>query len=140
MSLARYLSKLGVLLNSGGQVSTAGHEDGSITTAKLANSNVTQAKLETLVTPLGVGQTWQDVTASRASGTTYTNTTGRPIFVVVSQSSSTTNYSIQVNGVNINSFTSAGYSTACSAVVPSGATYKLTGGSLASPIGWAELR
>ena len=31
----------------------------------------------------GVGQTWQDVTASRALGTTYTNSTGKPIQVSV---------------------------------------------------------
>ena len=33
---------------------------------------------------LGGGQSWQDVTAIRASGTTYTNTTGKPISVVIS--------------------------------------------------------
>ena len=32
---------------------------------------------------IGVGQTWQDVTASRASGVTYTNTTGKPISAAV---------------------------------------------------------
>ena len=31
--------------------------------------------------PIGVGQTWQDVTASRAIGTTYTNDTSKPIQV-----------------------------------------------------------
>ncbi len=32
---------------------------------------------------IGVGQTWQDVTGSRAQDTTYQNTTGRPIMVAV---------------------------------------------------------
>ena len=31
----------------------------------------------------GLGQTWRDVTASRAMATTYANTTGRPISVVI---------------------------------------------------------
>ena len=31
----------------------------------------------------GLGQTWRDVTASRAMATTYVNTTGRPISVVI---------------------------------------------------------
>ena len=31
----------------------------------------------------GVGQTWQNMTASRVVGTTYTNTSGRPIMVSV---------------------------------------------------------
>ena len=33
--------------------------------------------------PLGVGQTWQNVTASRGLITTYTNSTGRPIMVAI---------------------------------------------------------
>ncbi len=33
----------------------------------------------TLVQPIGVGQSWQDVTSSRSKNVTYTNTTGRPI-------------------------------------------------------------
>ena len=32
---------------------------------------------------LGVGQTWQNVTASRGLITTYTNSTGRPIMVAI---------------------------------------------------------
>lgn len=35
-------------------------------------------------TDLGVGQSWQNLTASRSSGSTYTNTTGKPITVIVS--------------------------------------------------------
>ena len=33
--------------------------------------------------PLGVGQTWSDVTGSRAFATDYTNSTGRAIFISV---------------------------------------------------------
>ena len=33
---------------------------------------------------IGVGQTWQDVTASRTRNVTYTNTTGKPIQVNIS--------------------------------------------------------
>ena len=36
MSFSRYLSKLGQLLNSGGQVTVAGHADGSVTPVKLS--------------------------------------------------------------------------------------------------------
>lgn len=32
---------------------------------------------------IGQGQTWQNVLASRTAGVTYTNTTGKPIFVSV---------------------------------------------------------
>lgn len=49
MSIARYLSKLGALLNSNGQVLAAGHADDSVTTTKILNANVTQAKFATNV-------------------------------------------------------------------------------------------
>lgn len=32
---------------------------------------------------IGVGQTWQDLTASRVAGTTYTNSTGKPIQLAI---------------------------------------------------------
>ena len=37
----------------------------------------------TIASSFGVGQTWQNMTASRVVGTTYTNTSGRPIMVSV---------------------------------------------------------
>ena len=38
------------------------------------------------VTPIGVGQTWQDFTGSRSgSDTAYQNTAGRPIMVIIYQ-------------------------------------------------------
>jgi len=37
---------------------------------------------------IGVGQTWQDMTASRAHGVTYTNSTGKPITAVINVSDS----------------------------------------------------
>jgi hypothetical protein len=43
MSFSRYLSKLGQLLNSSGQVTVAGHADGSVTYAKI--QNVTAGKV-----------------------------------------------------------------------------------------------
>src|SRR5574344_3117130 len=42
--------------------------------------------------PIGMGQAWQDVLRSRAANTTYTNTTGRPIMVVLSMNSSNAVY------------------------------------------------
>ena len=48
--------------------------------------SITSTMLATAVKPLGVGQSYTDVTASRAIDTTYTNSTGRPIFIVVTVS------------------------------------------------------
>lgn len=45
---------------------------------------------------IGAGQTWQDMTASRAKSTTYTNTTGRPITVSVSATGSQTSVVLRV--------------------------------------------
>lgn len=69
---------------------------------------------------LGQGQTWQDVSASRASGVTYTNSTGKPIMVAISQSLS--GGTITIGGV------SRMYASGASVqpfvfIVPNGVTY-----------------
>ena len=100
---------------------------------------------------LGVNQTWQNVLGSRALGTTYTNTTGRPIMVSVTTSSSTNGAvtaSATVAGVVIASQTvseSNGtvftpFPNNMTFVVPPGATYSVSVGSGGSLTVWTELR
>lgn len=89
---------------------------------------------------LGIGQTYQDMTASRISGTTYTNTSGKPIWVTVMVLDSTSASTITVSGLIIQSFdiNSSGSFGNISAIVPNGATYSVT-----APGGiqyWRELR
>lgn len=88
---------------------------------------------------IGSGQTWQDVSASRAAATNYTNTTGKPITICVSF-----NYvgngtsSITVDGVLVNRFTFGlgGTGATMSAIIPAGSVYSAQGN-----IGiWSELR
>lgn len=93
---------------------------------------------------VGVGQTWQDVTASRTSGTVYTNNTGKPImFRVRVQGIPTVQITLTVGGVSlgISSFSVGGLTASYfdSAIVPDGATYSATAnaGSLSL---WLELR
>ena len=91
----------------------------------------------------GVGQTWQDVTASRAVGTTYLNNTGKPIMVsiVTSPQSGIDNHYLYVGNVIVSGYldqTNGDY-TPFSAIVPNGSTYRLTTGS-GRLIRWAELR
>lgn len=92
---------------------------------------------------IGVGQTWQNVTASRALGVTYTNTTGKPIMVAIGAVSSTNGYVEFVVGGFVSRFggtVAAPVSNYASFVVPNGNTYSLyvsSGGFLAS---WLELR
>ena len=90
---------------------------------------------------VGYGQTWQVVTGSRAFSTTYYNTTGKPIFVSVQPntgSSETTTF--VVNGVTVCNYLSngtGGDNPSMQIIVPSGASYSVTGGSLRT---WSELR
>ena len=96
----------------------------------------------------GQGQTWQNVTASRALSTTYTNSTGRPIFVSYSTNPGTAsntpiitiNGSISVRGtLGVATGTGAIY---VSALIPSGDTYAIThlaGGTIGTA-NWNELR
>jgi hypothetical protein len=94
---------------------------------------------------IGIGQTWQSVTGSRALGTTYTNSTGKPIFVyIVVQLSSNGDTNLTLNGVALDGpASSAGgvVFTPCSFIVPDGNTYNLSviGGSV-SVTAWGELR
>jgi len=92
----------------------------------------------TSLSSLGYGQTWQNVQASRAFGTTYYNTTGKPIVAHITGSF------VQITGT-VNGIT-AGFSnnTATSTnnyiwlIIPPGASYVATsGGSLQN---WTELR
>ena len=79
----------------------------------------------------GVGQTWQDVKANRVTGTTYANTTGKPILVLVN----TNNGTSIVDGVTLR-YIGIDSEGDWSFIVPSGSTYSVTGNIQS----WAELR
>jgi len=97
--------------------------------------------LDTTTTQIGVGQTWQDVTASRNLGVTYTNTTGKPINVVVSASGNSAVIDSIVSGVVLSRANSSGTGAWVyqSFIVPDGDTYQVsqTGATLYK---WGELR
>lgn len=86
---------------------------------------------------LGYGQTWQTVT--RTSGTTYYNTTGKPIAMSVVCDVSTT-YSLTVSGfaVTASAGNAAGNRSAVSWVIPAGASYVFTCSGIINI--WVELR
>ena len=93
----------------------------------------------------GIGQTYSDVTASRVSGTTYTNSSTRPIMLSIAVRDSTYNVAatLYVNSsiaIRLDDLAGAyaGYIQIV-AVVPSGQTYKLD--ATGNPITfWGELR
>jgi hypothetical protein len=90
---------------------------------------------------LGFGQTWQNVTGSRATGTTYYNTTSRPIYVAATYSG-IGQMNPEVDGTAI--FTngnSTGYNNANCFIVPPGDSYRMvisSGGQTITT--WYELR
>lgn len=88
---------------------------------------------------IGVGQTWQDVTASRSTGTTYTNTTGRAIFVYIQfgTSGSPNINAILVDGVAVG-FASGQGGMTNSFIVPPGSVYRV--GANNTFLSWTELR
>jgi len=98
----------------------------------------------TAMSSLGYGQTWQSVTGSRSIGTTYYNTTGKPIIVVVNGSAGSNNGSLSptVNGIAIGNATgtTAGYYVQTNFLVPSGGSYSVANISANTSITWTELR
>ena len=92
---------------------------------------------------IGVGQTWQDVKASRALGTTYNNTTGKPIAIAVTAIVSAAGNALIVlvggtktDHASVNA--SSGLSSVTS-VVPPGQTYQVIGTNYTLEA-WSELR
>ena len=113
-------------------------------------ASVSQAMLASAVVPMGVGQTVTDVTASRATGTTYTNTTGRPILLTYGGNAAAAGNSyvyIQVNGTNMavlggasGAATNSLQISSVSLVVPAGATYAVQKTGTFTTQFWTETR
>ena len=99
---------------------------------------------------LGIGQTWTNVTGSRVLGTTYTNSTTKPITVVVgTQAAGAGAYyiTVTIGGVALpyhGSNSNTGSYLAITFIVPAGVTYVVanTTNALLSNTGnnWVELR
>ena len=118
-----------------------GTTESLVSPAKIANAISTYFTANSL----GYGQTWQNVTGSRAGSTSYENTTARPIQVVIQSARGTsvqlsTNSSTWVNVVTVMGAPNS-YRNVVSFVVPVGHYYRITGDST-YPVfeNWAELR
>lgn len=109
----------------------------TITPAALKNATLVQASI-------GWGQSYTDMTASRALSTTYTNTSARPIVVSVGFTIPTTaQLTGYVAGVAVawSNSQQSGNNTGLQFVAPPGATYSI-GISAGSPtlLKWVELK
>lgn len=142
-----------------GAIDVSDVPDGVITLAKLAPSGTSGQVLTSAGTGsapvwgnlpasgIGVGQTWTTFnTTTRVPGTTYTNSTGKPIIFCYSANSGGTSgtFNMTVNGVTVatpgwgSSVTSGIF---VSIVIPNGGTYSYTqGGYTAGTVTIAELR
>lgn len=93
----------------------------------------------------GIGQTWQNVTASRSAGVTYTNTTGKPIQIIItSNATETVEFTLFVDGnisqiVRGRTISGAVIRGSASQVILHGQTYSVSFNT--GSIGlWAEIR
>ena len=98
----------------------------------------------TISAGVGDGQTWQNMTSSRAIGTTYTNSTGKPIQILPTVAGgSYIAIDYFVDGLQVSRLNSggAGYSQSLSypLIIPNGSTYRIVveSGAIFS---WYELR
>lgn len=117
-----------------------GFVDATFTTAtgwgSLALVQGTGGQALAAMSSLGYGQTWQNVTGSRTSGTTYYNTTGRPISLSMYNSSagSVATAKITVNGIDVSfaqfSVGAALGAMSINAIVPPEASYVYTDGGI----------
>ena len=127
-----------IVTQSGANITTAAG-DTCILRATAANVVEVLGYVPALSPAIGSGQTWQDVTGSRASGTTYTNSTGKPIYVLIgSNAGAGPTNTLTVGGVVVVSVVEGTDSNqSFGAIVPPGLTYVV---SVTSMVKWVELR
>lgn len=94
---------------------------------------------------LGINQTWQDLTASRTLNTTYTNTTDRPIqlMVDVRDSGAVGSLTFDVNGITwtvTDLVGGDGTPILFSPIIPANNTYRLASSGGVNLRKWLELR
>ena len=115
----------------------------------ITSNNITAVNFENIYPSskeLGVGQRWVNVTSQRQAGITYTNTTGKPIQVLIQgfNNSEDTEKTFYVDSIPIAIFyghNNYARRNIISIIIPAGSTYKLNtlqnGGHIDV---WAELR
>ena len=117
--------------------------DGTLTIKRESGAAVATIDAAGKVVFPGNAQTWQTM-VGKVPGTEYTNTSGQPIDLHITMSSTTqTTLNIVINGLMLQSAPqlTAGQTIQAYARVPAGAVYSATTGSgTPSIIAWRELR
>ena len=115
---------------------------GATGTTQSNNDNSTKISTTAYVQnmAIGWGQTWTNVTSSRALSTTYTNSTGKPIQIAVGLNGGAPDafsYQVIIDGNTVIS-TGSDHGMTLTFIIPSGSTYRIqSSDSLGS---WWELR
>ena len=116
------------------------------TTAFTINSSGAVASGSHGLGGVGIGQTWQDVTSSRAFNTDYTNSTGKPIMVsFIATTGTGDNIQVNVGGVSFgDQYTNQSNGREMSSfIVPDNTVYRINGNTgSTTPVlqKWVELR
>jgi hypothetical protein len=105
----------------------------SALSTETTNRTTADTDLQTQITALsnkmiGVGQTWQDVSSSRETNTDYTNSTGKPIFVEVSDKNVVNNgLEMTCDGITVGyfSFDAGNTNASIGAIIPNNSVYKV---------------
>jgi hypothetical protein len=116
----------------------ANNNDTTLPTSAAVNGRVVTAEAR----DFAWSQTWQDVSGSRAGGTSYQNTSGRPIMVSVRGSTGTTRF-IQVSvdnatWIDVGRISSSGTDEAHTFIVPNLHYYRVNNSFTIAA--WSELR
>ena len=148
-TLTATAAELNVMGGITGIASQAEAEAGTATDKLMTPERTSQAI--TALAPasgLGQGQTWQNMTSSRSTGTTYTNNTGKPIALNIETTyigGGRVGISATIDGYTFEFanaiFPSGGsLNTTGTTIVPDGSTYSI---SISGGVGlakWSELR
>jgi hypothetical protein len=107
----------------------------TINASQLVSASVTATQLATAVQPIGVGQTWQAVT--RTQGVTYTNSTGRPIMLIIGITAGSGAFlQLTIDGVAgigyVSNATTSTFNLSTFAIIPNGSTYSQSGNTATS--------
>ena len=96
-------------------------------TAKQEDAAVTEKAVSDLVEAnkgLGIDQRWQEVTSQRRFGETYTNTTGKPIYIQVNiNNAANVMFWVEINNIKIEH--NEDYRCVMNYIIPPNATYKV---------------
>jgi hypothetical protein len=159
LQLLKYDSNSSMWVNSAATVPLTIYDESSpLSSAPVsiafAGAGVTASNLNNAVTVtipgttgLGYGQTWTSYKVPRTNPEdferdkeiVYTNSTAKPIMIVITAGTFNNNLFLEIGGVAIGSGTGVdGHNIPLSAVVPAGVTYTVTGSAFV--YSWAELR